>query len=371
MVLSHSFVALFKGILLIGLPFVYAYTLLCESIFLNTDADDSNLLEQCGNALLTPVQYIFVGKKAYSTGDSEVPYRLENKFDYIDLWQLKTIASTALLAPSIAWGSTLKGLAYLSNDTRSRHKKISQSLMSNKILPNLEAYISAGIHVNEKLKEAPWACTHCYPRSPKDINNLQGDKEALKEITALLEKENIPYWADCGTCLGVYRHQGVIPWDNDIDIAILEPDFDNVRRALSSLDPKKFAVLDWSSRDKPKTYLKVYVKGTDILIDIYHYRLNREDKTLAYVLSNEDNIFLTETWKKRERHYKKPVPFDMIFPLKRAKFDNIELLVPNQIEEYLKVRYGENLAPVMLYNAATDKYEKDLSHPYWQYMENE
>jgi len=68
----------------------------------------------------------------------------------------------------------------------------------------------------------------------------QVEREAFKEIIALLEANNIIYWIDCGTCLGAYRYGGIIPWDIDIDIAIFPSDHDNVKRLLSSMDPEKY-----------------------------------------------------------------------------------------------------------------------------------
>ena len=41
----------------------------------------------------------------------------------------------------------------------------------------------------------------------------------------ILEKYNIKYVAVAGTSLGLARHGGIIPWDNDIDVGVLENDW--------------------------------------------------------------------------------------------------------------------------------------------------
>ncbi len=46
------------------------------------------------------------------------------------------------------------------------------------------------------------------------------------EVSSLCEKNNIPYFAIGGTCLGAIRHKGFIPWDDDMDLAIPIEHFD-------------------------------------------------------------------------------------------------------------------------------------------------
>ena len=44
----------------------------------------------------------------------------------------------------------------------------------------------------------------------------------LEKTTNILKDLNIKHWADGGTYLGAVRHSGIIPWDDDIDIGVLE-----------------------------------------------------------------------------------------------------------------------------------------------------
>lgn len=48
--------------------------------------------------------------------------------------------------------------------------------------------------------------------------------DLMIRIDEIFRKHNILYWGTCGTLLGAVRHSGLIPWDDDIDIAMLAQD---------------------------------------------------------------------------------------------------------------------------------------------------
>ena len=50
----------------------------------------------------------------------------------------------------------------------------------------------------------------------------------LEILIKYLDENNISYWIIGGTLLGSVRHGDIIPWDDDIDIGILEKDFNKL-----------------------------------------------------------------------------------------------------------------------------------------------
>lgn len=56
----------------------------------------------------------------------------------------------------------------------------------------------------------------------------------LADFQKICKEYDIPYFAISGTAIGAVRHQGFIPWDDDIDIAMLRPDYERFAKAVQN-----------------------------------------------------------------------------------------------------------------------------------------
>lgn len=100
--------------------------------------------------------------------------------------------------------------------------------------------------------------------NPKTLKHLQDVYlMMLKDFIKVCDENQIEYYLDGGSALGAVRHQGFIPWDDDIDIILFRDEYNRLIEILEKLPQDKYELL--SSKNK-KCYCRLHsqwnLKGT-------------------------------------------------------------------------------------------------------------
>ncbi|MBD5441853.1 MAG: LicD family protein [Treponema sp.] len=85
----------------------------------------------------------------------------------------------------------------------------------------------------------------------------------LKEVHRVCEENGIRYFLSDGTLIGAVRHNGFIPWDDDIDISMLRSDYDRFCKIASEkLGAEYFLQTDETDVGYGLYFAKVMLKHT-------------------------------------------------------------------------------------------------------------
>ncbi len=72
----------------------------------------------------------------------------------------------------------------------------------------------------------------------------------LSEIDKICRKHGINWYTNCGTLIGVIRHKGYIPWDDDLDIVMLREEFECFLKYAREELPKGYCILSPEDNDE-------------------------------------------------------------------------------------------------------------------------
>lgn len=66
--------------------------------------------------------------------------------------------------------------------------------------------------------------------------------DMLVVLDNICRKHNITYWLEGGSVLGAVRHKGFIPWDDDVDVALMRNEYEKLLKVLADELPTQYVV---------------------------------------------------------------------------------------------------------------------------------
>ncbi len=224
--------------------------------------------------------------------------------------------------------------------------------------------------------------------------------EIIAEIDRLCRKHNLKYWLSFGSALGAIRHQGYIPWDDDIDICMMHDDWlkfnelapQEMLPAFKNIilpgDIGRVCMLDFSPTTDQELIDFLHWKIQDKLffgVDIFpvHWLTDSIDEETAAA-----KLMEIRTWKENQRNQAKsdihahehiqlevdkkqsdliaqapskrmfasmhsihPVAriwhTEDVFPLRETSFEHLSLFIPHRAELLLWLQFGDFWEPIM------------------------
>ena len=117
-----------------------------------------------------------------------------------------------------------------------------------------------------------------------EINEMQKiELEILKYFSNFCDEHKLRYFLSNGTLLGAIRHNGFIPWDDDIDVYMPRNDYMKFLHLVgSSLGPNYKLVTPYNSKKYLYTYAKLFDDRT-VLVEF--------PETLKYTIGVYIDIF--------------------------------------------------------------------------------
>lgn len=233
----------------------------------------------------------------------------------------------------------------------------------------------------------------------KELRRYQLDQFSFcKKMINIINQNDLKYALCGGSLIGAIRHKGFIPWDDDFDVVMMREDYTKILKyakenfielpLLKNFDRiHQFKMMNEYMEKYPNKIIFLhhphwlrFFQGTNLLdsrffeifvLDYFddNYTMAEHKKCIEKIklkkikvknykelfqlYENESKINKNIVEKSSKIYYgidslgsyvinpEKFMTQDMLFPLKKLKFEDMELCVPNNYQDYIKIQYND------------------------------
>ena len=170
----------------------------------------------------------------------------------------------------------------------------------------------------------------------KKKRNIQREGiKIIEKVQKVLKDNNVFFFFDMGTLLGIVREGRIIKHDLDIDVGVRvssETEKEHIKEIFSSIGAKehyRFIVEELGVVEQSFVY-------DEVKFDINYY-YQKDEKDYCYLMyRNPDKTYMIDEMSVVE------LSCEHIEKLQIKEFCGIKVNVPENAEKYLSCRYGEN-----------------------------
>ena len=129
--------------------------------------------------------------------------------------------------------------------------------------------------------------------------------DLLCKLSKVCKENGLVFFAGAGTLLGAVRHQGFIPWDDDMDFYLLREDYDRLMRMAGSFEPPYFLQNAYTDQNLMATFAKLRNSESTYCTEWEaEYKINKGISIDIFPLDGvNENPFLNRLQKTRDLYY--------------------------------------------------------------------
>ncbi|DBA00086.1 TPA: hypothetical protein N0F65_000377 [Lagenidium giganteum] len=174
----------------------------------------------------------------------------------------------------------------------------------------------------------------------------------VHEFSTLLERYNVRYWVDSGTLLGAVRHNGLIPFDQDVDFGIEQAGYELLRDTRVDV-PDGFALHVYESavndvgRVDNAIPIRFVHRASGLYADVFAF-LDKVDAEGRHSIGPIPSLCFggcahCPSTGSGRREFR--IPREWVFPLRQCRFEYFLVACPNDSHRYLTHMFGDYSTP--------------------------